>query len=158
MAQSFTISGSRAKISVSCDRSESLMSIEMTRTATCRCGQLSATFVGEPVRISVCHCLKCQRRSGSSFTAQARFTDVAITILGQSKIYEHAGDSGTVGVFHFCPDCGATVFYKAGPFPDLTAIAIGAFADPTFPAPAVSIYENRKHRRVEIVGEDIEHD
>lgn len=128
------------------------------RTATCRCGQLSVICTGEPVRISVCHCLKCQQRSGSAFTAQARFPDTALTINGQSKIYEHAGDSGAIGVFHFCPDCGATIFYKAGPFPDLTAVAIGAFADPTFPAPSFSIYESRKHSWVEIVGDGIEHD
>ena len=130
----------------------------ITRTASCRCGQLSVTCTGEPVRISVCHCLKCQQRSGSSFTAQARFPDSAVAIHGSSKIYEHAGDSGRVGVFHFCPNCGATLYYKAGPFPDLTAVAIGAFADPAFPAPSVSIYENRKHGWVEIVGEEIEHD
>lgn len=130
----------------------------LVRTASCRCGQLSVDVSGEPVRISVCHCLKCQRRSGSSFTAQARFPDTAITIRGESKVYEHLGDNGSVGVFHFCPHCGATVFYKAGPFPDLTAVAIGAFADPSFPAPSVSIYENRKHRWVEIIGFGIEHD
>ncbi|MGR3757040.1 MAG: GFA family protein [Tranquillimonas sp.] len=32
----------------------------MERTATCRCGQLTATCRGEPVRIAVCHCLECQ--------------------------------------------------------------------------------------------------
>jgi hypothetical protein len=128
------------------------------RTASCRCRQLSVKCSGEPVRISVCHCLKCQRRSGSSFTAQARFPDTAIAIEGQSKVYEHAGDSGAVGKFYFCPNCGATVFYKAGPFPDLTAVAIGAFADPSFPAPSFSIYENRKHGWVDIVGAEIEHD
>ena len=32
------------------------------RTATCRCGQLQVTCEGEPVRVSVCHCLDCQRR------------------------------------------------------------------------------------------------
>ncbi len=78
----------------------------MTRTATCRCGQLSVTCTGEPVRVSVCHCLKCQQRSGSSFTAQARFPDSAVAIHGASKIYKHAGDSGAVGVFHFCPNRG----------------------------------------------------
>lgn len=110
------------------------------------------------MRISVCHCLKCQQRSGSSFTAQARFPDSAVSITGVSKLYEHPGDSGAVGKFYFCPNCGATVFYKAGPFPNLTAVAIGAFADPSFGAPSVSIYENRKHKWVEIVGDSIDHD
>jgi hypothetical protein len=132
--------------------------VKEIRTAECRCGQLRVECSGEPVRISVCHCLKCQRRSGSSYAAQARFPDDAIRIHGQSSVYEHAGDSGAIGTFHFCPKCGATVFYKAGPFPDLTAVAIGAFADPNFPAPSFSIYESRKHAWVEIVGEDLEHD
>jgi hypothetical protein len=132
--------------------------VTLVRTASCHCGQLNVDCTGEPVRISVCHCLKCQRRSGSSFTAQARFPEASVKISGESKVYEHVGDSGSIGVFHFCPNCGATVFYKAGPFPNLTAVAIGAFADPSFGAPSVSIYENRKHKWLEIVGDDIERD
>ena len=45
-----------------------------TRTATCRCGQLRAECQGEPVRVSVCHCLDCQKRTGSVFAAQARWS------------------------------------------------------------------------------------
>ena len=55
-----------------------------SRTASCRCGRLSATCTGDPVRISVCHCLDCQRRSGSSFAAQARFPVHQVTIVGES--------------------------------------------------------------------------
>ena len=61
----------------------------MTRTATCRCGQLSATCTGEPVRGSVCHCYDCQKRSGSAFAVQARFPSEAVTISGEHKLYSH---------------------------------------------------------------------
>lgn len=44
-----------------------------TRTASCSCGQLQIEVQGEPVRVSVCHCLACQRRTGSLFGEQARF-------------------------------------------------------------------------------------
>ena len=50
----------------------------MTRTATCQCGQLSAVCSGEPVRISVCHCLECQRHSGSSLDAQLELIAIPI--------------------------------------------------------------------------------
>jgi hypothetical protein len=40
-----------------------------TRLASCSCGQLTAQVAGEPVRISICHCLACQRRTGSVFGA-----------------------------------------------------------------------------------------
>jgi hypothetical protein len=43
------------------------------RTASCRCGQLTATTTGDPVRVSVCHCVDCQKRSGSAFAVQARW-------------------------------------------------------------------------------------
>lgn len=43
------------------------------RIASCSCGQLTARVTGEPVRVSICHCLACQRRTGSVFGVQARF-------------------------------------------------------------------------------------
>jgi len=47
--------------------------------------------------------------------------------------------------FHFCPDCGATVFYTLSAVPDVVAVPIGAFAEPAFPSPTVSVYESRRH-------------
>ena len=38
-----------------------------TRLASCSCGQLTAQASGDPVRNSICHCLACQRRTGSPF-------------------------------------------------------------------------------------------
>ena len=127
------------------------------RTAACRCGQLSAVCTGEPVRVSVCHCLDCQRRSGSVFAAQARFPADAVTVSGQHKVYEHVGDSGNKADFHFCPTCGSTLWYHARPHRELFAIAIGAFADKDFPAPHYSVWEERKHAWVTIDGDGIEH-
>jgi hypothetical protein len=45
-----------------------------SRTAQCSCGQLRVQMRGEPVRVSMCHCLACQRRTGSTYGAQ-RFAD-----------------------------------------------------------------------------------
>ena len=45
----------------------------------------------------------------------------------------------------FCPDCGATVFWTTEGWPDSIAVAIGAFADPSFPQPTVSVYESRRY-------------
>jgi len=128
------------------------------RLATCRCGQLQARCTGEPVRVSVCHCLECQKRSGSAFAAQARWPDAQVEITGQSKIWERLGDSGGRGTFRFCPICGSTVTYVIDSMPGLTAVAVGAFADPSFPPPKYSVYENRRHPWVFVVGEDVEHD
>jgi hypothetical protein len=118
-----------------------------THTAACSCGQLSLTAEGEPIRISVCHCLACQRRTGSAFGVQARFTSDHVRVDGRYRDYVRTSDEadGKEHAFHFCPDCGATVFYSDPAAPDLVAVPVGAFADPAFPPPTVSIYESRQH-------------
>lgn len=126
------------------------------RTAACSCGQLTASVEGDPIRVSVCHCLACQRRTGSVFGAQARFGKSNIEIKGESKQYIRIGDAGTGITFNFCPDCGATVFYTLETQEDLIAIPVGVFADPTFPRPTRSVYESRKHAWVTL-PQDVEH-
>ena len=129
-----------------------------TRTASCRCGQLRATATGEPVRVSVCHCLDCQKRTGSAFSAQARWPADQVTIAGESKVWTHFADSGNKITHHFCADCGSTVHYAIeGKFDGLIAIPLGAFADPHFAAPGFSVWEKRKHDWVEILGDQVEH-
>lgn len=129
----------------------------MTRTATCACGQLSLECTGDPMRVSVCHCLDCKRRSGSAFAAQARFAAQQVTITGTAKRWTKISDAGNEAVFHFCPDCGTTVWYHALPHRALFAVPIGTFADPSFPPPDYSVYESRKHAWVDTVGEGVDH-
>jgi hypothetical protein len=125
----------------------------VTRVATCRCGQLKASCEGEPVRVSVCHCLECQKRSGSAFAAQARWADDDITVTGEAKVWERVADSGHRVTYRFCPDCGSTVTYQIEGWPGVTAVPLGAFADPAFPAPKFSVYEDRKHAWVDVLGD-----
>jgi len=115
------------------------------RLASCSCGQLTARVEGEPVRVSMCHCLACQRRTGSVFGQQARFRRDAVTLAGASTVYVRIGDEGSRVRFHFCPQCGATVFYEPEGLDEYLAIPVGAFADPGFPPPTVSVYEERMH-------------
>lgn len=130
--------------------------MSVTRLASCSCGQLRAAVVGEPVRISICHCLECQRRTGSVFGVQARFPGQAVTTSGGSSTYVRVGSSGANAQFHFCPNCGSTVFYKLGSSPEHIGIPIGAFADPAFPTPKHSVFEKRMHSWVTLPAH-IEH-
>jgi hypothetical protein len=126
------------------------------RLASCSCGQLTAQVIGDPVRVSICHCLACQRRTGSVFGEQARFRRENVSLSGSSSEYVRIGDEGSRATFHFCPHCGATVYYEAEGLEEYLAIPVGAFADPNFPAPSVSVYEGRMHSWV-IPPADAEH-
>ncbi|HEU0195160.1 MAG TPA: GFA family protein [Gaiellales bacterium] len=115
------------------------------REATCSCGALRLQAEGEPVRISMCHCLACQRRTGSAFAIQARFPAERVQISGNARTYRRLSDSGEERAFSFCPECGSTVYYTSADSPDLVAVPIGAFADPSFPPPTVSVHEACMH-------------
>ena len=89
----------------------------MRRQAACGCGQLRATCDGEPVRISMCHCLACQRRTGSAFGLQARWPRGKVMIEGEPRAWVRIADSGSGVTFHFCPVCGSTVYYWLNEMP-----------------------------------------
>lgn len=120
------------------------------RQASCSCGKLVLAVRGEPHRISVCHCLACQRRTGSLFGVQARYMSDAVAIGGRSSTYTRTGDSGNSISFNFCPECGSTVFYTMESRPGAIGIPVGAFSDPGFAAPSVSIYESQRHPWVSV--------
>lgn len=129
-----------------------------SRQASCRCGQLKAELTGEPVRVSVCHCLDCKKRSGSAFAVQARWPEEQVRVEGTSKTWSHHADSGNRITHHFCPECGSTVYFRIeGKFDGLVAIPAGTFDDPYFLSPKFSVWEERAHDWVEIVGDDVEH-
>jgi hypothetical protein len=65
------------------------------RTASCTCGQLKVCCEGEPVRVSMCHCLACKRRTGSAFSLTARWPAEQVTIEGRAQEYRLTGDEGS---------------------------------------------------------------
>ena len=115
------------------------------RVASCSCGQLRLTCEGEPVRVSMCHCLECQKRTGSVFATQARFARERVTIEGRATRWTRVGDSGQSATFSFCPACGSTVYWEPAGMSDFIVVAVGGFADPSFSPPHVSVYEERQH-------------
>ena len=80
-----------------------------------------------------------------------------MTIEGSAAEYVRKGDSGNPITFRFCPACGSTVYWTLSAMPELIAITVGAFADPGFPAPRVSVYERRRHPWVVVPATVAEH-
>lgn len=120
----------------------------MTRMASCCCGNLRAVCEGEPAKVSLCHCLACQRRTGSTYGVAAFFRNEHVSVQGRSSVFMRQGGSGLPVIFHFCPGCGSTVLWKPQRAPELTAVAVGAFADPDFPKPANAVHLETRHRWV----------
>jgi|SRR6185437_10288705 hypothetical protein len=116
------------------------------RQAACHCGQFRVRFDGDPELVSSCHCLACQRRTGTLFAANAFFRRTQVVAIdGEHRTWQRAGESGQVLTFHFCPTCGSTVFWERERVPDVVTVAVGSFADPAFPAPVRTVWTEHMH-------------
>ena len=117
----------------------------MDRTATCQCGSLRVQVTGEPDAVIACSCLACQRRTGSVLHVSATFPEGAVVAIdGPETVYQRPSEAeGTIS-FHLCPTCGTTVYWPEGDA-GATGIAVGCFADSTFPPPTTSFWSVTEH-------------
>ena len=124
------------------------------REAACLCGQLRLAVTGEPFSVSICNCLACKRRTGSAFGMQAGFEAEQVRIEGRYRDYSQISDEADrkEHILHFCPECGSQDFYTEPTEPDLVVVAVGAFADPSFPPPTESGYDSRRHPWIGLPG------
>jgi hypothetical protein len=129
-----------------------------SRQSTCSCGQLTITCEGEPVRSSMCHCTACQKRTGNPFGVQARFPRDRTKVEGHATAWVRTGDSGNTLTYHFCPTCGATVYYELDDIPGFVGVPVGGFADPSFPPPTVSVFGDHRYPWTEMPALRLEED
>ena len=121
--------------------------------AECQCGQLSVELPGPTPVVVACHCIACQRRSGSPFGVIAYYPADQITIKGNSRHFERPTDEGNIFGAFFCPTCGSTVYAQSGKHPTMIGVPVGAIGDPEYPAPVRSVWEQSMHRWVMVPGE-----
>lgn len=124
--------------------------------AECQCGRLHIELPGPATAVVACHCVACQRRSGSPFGVLAQYSADQVSVEGVASSYERLTDEGNTFVTFSCPHCGSTVYVKAGKHPTLILVAVGAIADPSFQAPVRSVWEEAMHHWVRIPG-DVQH-
>jgi hypothetical protein len=118
--------------------------------ARCSCGVLTLTLQEPSKLVVACHCLDCQRRTGAPFGVGAFYPVDSVAISGTPKEFTREAASGGKVHSFFCPNCGSSVYWKADNLPSLIGVAVGALADPEYPAPAKSIFERTKHNWVQI--------
>jgi hypothetical protein len=118
--------------------------------ASCQFGQLQVEVPGPTVAVVACHCLACQKRSGSPFGVAAFYPHAQVKITGEAKHFARATELGQPFDHFFCPECGTTVFMSGKKNPDVTGIPVGLFDDEHSMQPIRSVWEDRRHDWVNI--------
>ncbi len=113
-------------------------------TGRCLCGAVSFTIRGEPVRMGQCHCVDCQRVSGTGHTSQAFFKADDVDIKGETKSFSVTADSGNTVTRHFCPACGSRVYNENSGRPGVIAIAVGCVEDKEWFKPEAVVYTRNR--------------
>lgn len=121
--------------------------------AQCNCGALAVEAPGTSQLIVACHCTECQRRTGAAFGIGAFYPAKDMKIIGSAKEFARDGSSGGKVRSYFCPDCGSTVYWQADKAPGFIGVAVGCFADPSYPPPTKSIWEQSKHHWTQVDAE-----
>ncbi len=103
------------------------------QTGRCLCGAIHYRVTAQPVRVSFCHCRFCQRVTGGPYAVEPIFRKAEVQVTGEAKSYDHvSAGSGKVITTHFCPTCGANLFYTFERFAEFIGVQAGTFDDPNW--------------------------
>jgi len=100
----------------------------------CVCKKIRYSISGSPLRVTVCHCMWCQRRTGSAFGVELVFNKNQIQFHTDSlSVYRHISDeSGRWLDQHFCNTCGSNIGLTLEAVPLIQSISVGSLDDQTW--------------------------
>jgi hypothetical protein len=111
----------------------------------CACGAVRYRMLTGPMFVHCCHCLDCQRQTGSAFVLNALIETARIEILGAEPTrFAMPTESGRPHGVYRCPTCGTAVWSEYGGLATLRFVRVGTLDDPTALAPNVHIYVRSK--------------
>ena len=112
----------------------------------CACGAVGYRMSSAPMFVHCCHCLDCQRQTGSAFALNALIEADRVTLLkGEPKPFLMPTDSGKPHRIFRCASCGTAVWSEyGGAGPVIRFVRVGTLDSPAALAPDVHIYTRTK--------------
>ena len=110
------------------------------RTGRCLCGACSYEIDGAPIVVAICHCLDCQRLTGTGHSTGAMFAETGIRISGQPSAYRMESNAGNMVTRLFCGICGSPLFGRNSGMPGVMTVAMGTLDDSGGMLPQVAIF------------------
>lgn len=111
----------------------------------CACGAVRYRLMSTPMFVHCCHCLDCQRQTGSAFVLNAIIeADRAVLAAGEPKPVIVPTDSGRPHDIYRCPTCQTAMWSDYGRRPNYRFVRVGTLDEPTALAPDVHIFTRSK--------------
>ena len=94
-------------------------------TGACGCGAVRFEVTAPFVSASYCHCTRCQRRTGTAASANARAEPGSVRVLeGEDELRTWAPEGGFEKIF--CGRCGSALFSRPAGESEFVGVRLGA--------------------------------
>jgi len=118
--------------------------METAREGGCSCGEVRYRLTSEPLFTHCCHCLNCQRQTGSAFVINLLIEADRVELLGGApQVVEVPRDDGSTQQIFRCPTCQVALF-SIYTRPEVRFVRGGTLDDPSTVAPDVHIFTRSK--------------
>ena len=118
--------------------------MSVPREGGCSCGAVRYRLASEPMFVHCCHCLNCQRQTGSAFVVNLLIEADRVELLaGAPEAVDVPRDDGSSQRISRCPTCRVAVYSEYGR-PQVLFVRAGTLDDPRGVTPDVHIYTKSK--------------
>jgi hypothetical protein len=118
--------------------------VDVPSEGGCSCGAVRYRLTSEPLFVHCCHCLNCQRQTGSAFVINLLIEADRVEFLADEPIrVDVPRDDGSAQRIFRCPACQVAVYSEYGR-PDIRFVRAGTLDDPSQVTPDVHIYTRSK--------------
>ncbi len=95
-------------------------------TGGCLCGAVRWELSEPPLFASYCHCTRCQRRTGTAASAQARIAPGTLRIVaGEQFVKTYTPNDGAPK--EFCSECGGALWSRSRETGEIQGLRLGTF-------------------------------
>jgi hypothetical protein len=114
------------------------------REGGCACGEVRYRLSADPLFVNCCHCLNCQRQTGSAFVINVLIeTDRVELLSGDPQSVDVPRDDGSTQRIWRCPTCQLAL-YSQYTSPRVRFVRAGTLDDPSSVRPDAHIYTRSK--------------
>jgi predicted nucleic acid-binding protein len=118
--------------------------MSVLRDGGCACGAVRYRLTSDPMFTHCCHCLNCQRQTGSAFVINALIEADRVELLeGKPEAVDVPRDDGSKQRISRCPNCQVAVFSDYGR-PEILFVRAGTLDQPSAVTPDVHIFTRSK--------------
>ena len=113
-------------------------------TGRCMCGAVTFTISEKPLVDGLCHCNRCRPQSGSAFSTVIFIHRSALTITGETEVFDDIGTSGLRVLRRYCPRCGSPLTTEPLLTPELFMVKAGTLDSNEWFHPAWELFVGRR--------------